>query len=181
MKMNQKKMEAGVKLLLTGMGVDLADPNYKDTPRRVSKMYLELFTHTKNNFRSFPEKYDELVLLRDHRVHGVCPHHLVPVEMRVHLAYLPNGRVLGLSKLARAIEGQLRAPVLQEAFTAEVVDSIVTAVKPKGVACVVIGKHGCMHHRGVRTQGDIVTSKMQGVFLLNPTAREEFLRLIGIR
>lgn len=178
-KRSLSKMERGVRLLLEGMGVDTNDPNFRDTPKRVAKMYNEMFTPRKNNYRSFVDAYDEMVLLRGHEVHGVCPHHLVPVEMRVYLAYLPQGRVLGLSKLARTVESQLTGPVLQESFTDSIVSSLHARIHPKGIACVVVGRHGCMHHRGVRTDADVVTSKMHGVFLLNPTAREEFLRLIG--
>jgi len=179
MKMNVKKMEAGVKLLLQGMGVDLADRNYTDTPGRVARMYVELFSPKPNNYATFPEKHDSLVLLRGHGVHGVCPHHLVPVEMQVYVGYIPNKTVLGLSKLARVAEEPLTGPVLQETYTDTVADLLNERVDPKGVAVVVAGRHGCMKHRGVRSTADVVTSAMRGVFFSNPAAREEFLRLIG--
>lgn len=179
MKMNRREMEKGVRILLKGMGCDLSDPNYKGTPSRVTKMYVELFTPDRNNFRTFPEKHGGLVLLRGHRAFGVCPHHLLPFEMRVHVGYIPEKRVLGLSKLARVIESQLTGPVLQEVLTDRIAYDLFNRTGAKGSGCVIVGEHGCMRCRGVRTTGDIVTSSMHGVFLLNPTAREEFLRLIG--
>lgn len=172
-------MEKGVTLLLEGMGVDLTDSNYKDTPRRVARMYVEMFTPKKNNMRVFPEQHDNMIILRGHDVVGVCPHHLMPVSMRVYLAYIPGSKVLGLSKLARVVESQLTSPVLQETLTDAIVQSLHDRLDPKGVACTIAGRHGCMSFRGVRTGGDVVTSAVRGVFLTNPAAREEFLRLIG--
>jgi GTP cyclohydrolase I len=177
--MNRKKMERGIVLLLEGMGCDLKSANYKDTPRRVAKMYKELFTPPRNNLRTFPEKHNGLVLLREHRAFGVCPHHLLPFEMRVHVGYIPDRKVLGLSKLARLVEGQLTAPILQEVLTDRIAEDLFSRTQAKGAGCVISGQHGCMRCRGVKTTGDVVTSSMHGVFLLNPTAREEFLRLIG--
>jgi GTP cyclohydrolase I len=177
--MDKKKMEAGVRLLLTGMGVDLADRNYRDTPARVAKMYVELFSPRKNNFATFPEKHDSMVILRGHTVHGVCPHHLVPVEMRVYVCYIPDKEILGLSKLARVAEQPLTGPVLQETYTDTVADILYARTGAKGVGVVVAGRHGCMRHRGIKSEGDIVTSAMRGQLLLNSSAREEFLRLIG--
>jgi len=180
MKVNKHEVELAIERLLTkGFGVSRDDPNYKGTPARVARMYAELFSPPKNNFRTFPEKHGGLVLLRGHRAFGVCPHHLLPFEMRVHVGYIPERCVLGLSKLARVVESQLTAPVLQEAFTDRVAYDLFSKTNAKGAGCVVVGEHGCMRCRGVRTTGDVVTSSMHGVFLLNPTAREEFLRLIG--
>lgn len=178
-KLDQKKMARGVALLLEGMGVDLADRNYIDTPARVARMYAELFTPRPCNYATFPESHDSMVILRDHAVHGVCPHHLVLVEMRVFICYIPDKEVLGLSKLARAAEQPLTGPVLQEVYTDTVADLLVESTGAKGVGVVVAGKHGCMRCRGVKSSGDIVTSAMRGQLLLNPSAREEFLRLIG--
>lgn len=173
-----RKIERGIRLVLEGLRVDPKDRNYKDTPRRVAQMYAELFTPPKNNFKIFTEDHTNMIILRGHNVHGVCPHHLIPVAMRVSLAYVPNGRVLGLSKLARCVESQLTKPVLQETFTDAIVNDLYARVRPLGVACVVVGQHGCMQHRGVRTTGDIVTSAVRGVFS-NQSAKEEFLRILG--
>jgi GTP cyclohydrolase I len=178
-KLDVHKIEAGVKLILQGIGADLTDVNFKQTPQRVAKAYVELLTPRRNNYRVFPEKHDSMIILREHCVTGLCPHHLLPVRMRVWLAYIPNGKVLGLSKLARCVEDQLTAPVMQESLTDAVVDSFNERLQPKGVACTIVGKHDCMIVRGVKTNGDVVTSAVRGVFLTNPSAKEEFLRLVG--
>jgi len=177
--MKDALVRQGVALMLRGFEVDPADSNYKDTPRRVAKLYRELFTPAHNNMAVFPEKHDNMILLRGHSVVGVCPHHLLPVQFKVWLGYIPDHNVLGLSKLGRIIEDQLTGPVLQETLTERIASAMMQAVSPRGVAVVVSGSHGCMQLRGLRTQADIVTSSMRGVFLLNPPAREEFLRLIG--
>jgi len=177
--MKTKLIEQGVRLILQGLEVDLEDRNYKDTPKRVARMYQELFTPRRNSWSVFPEQHSNLILLRGHIVYGVCPHHLVPVKMVVHLGYIPNKQVLGLSKLARCIEEQLGAPVLQETFTDNVAQTLHLRLDAKGVGCVVVGSHGCMQARGVKTTGDVVTSCMTGIFFTNPTSREELLTLIG--
>jgi GTP cyclohydrolase I len=177
--MNIKQMERGVLLLLQGMGVNTHDENFVDTPKRVAKMYAELLSPPKNTFRDFPCDHSSLVLLRDHRVFGLCPHHLLPFEMRAYLGYIPNRRVLGLSKLARLLEEHRTKPVLQEVFTDAVAKDLFTRTDAKGSGCVIAAKHGCMQCRGVRTTGDIVTSSMHGVLLLNSSARQEFMSLIG--
>ena len=177
--MNEKYIIRGVELMLDGFGVDRKDPNYADTPRRVAKLYKELFTPPHNNMAVFPEKHDNMIILRGHEAVGVCPHHLLPVRFKVWLGYVPDKHVLGLSKLGRIIHDQLTGPVLQEAFTEQIADAMQKQLAPRGVAVVVSGAHGCMQLRGLHTQADVVTSSMRGVFLLNPPAREEFLRLVG--
>lgn len=178
--MKVKMIEKGVRLILQGIGADLHDRNYRDTPARVARMYRELLTPSRNSFKLFPETYNNMIILRGHNVVGLCPHHLLPVRMRVCLGYIPTDRVLGLSKLARAIEDHLTAPVLQETFTDDIAQFLHHRLKPKGVGCVVVGSHGCMQLRGVRTTGDIVTSCMTGVFFTNPATREEFMGLLRL-
>lgn len=178
-KLNDRLMEQGVRLLLQGMGVNTHDRNYADTPRRVARMYRELFTPRHNSFAAFPEKHDAMVILRGHMVHGVCPHHLLPVEMRVYVGYIPHKQVLGLSKLARVAEQPLTQPLMQEAFTDAVADLLSEHTDAKGTGVIVVGRHGCMRHRGVRSEADVVTSAMRGLFLTNAAARDEFLRIVG--
>lgn len=173
------KIERGVKLILEGMGCDLNDPNFKGTPARVARLYNEILTPKRNSMTTFPSKFDSMVVLRGHQVIALCPHHLMPVELRAYVAYIPNKQVLGLSKLARVVEQHLTRPIMQEELCDNVADTLNGTLDPKGVACVLAGEHGCMRHRGVKTDGDVVTSSMRGVFLTNPAAREEFLRLIG--
>lgn len=178
-RLNLPLMSRGVELLLQGMGVDLSDRNYSGTPGRVARMYAELFTPQQNNYATFPERHDSMVVLRGHLVHGVCPHHLVPVEMRVYVGYIPHKEVLGLSKLARVAEEPLTGPVLQEVYTDTVADLLLERMEAKGVGVVVSGRHGCMRHRGVKSDADVVTSAMRGLFMTNGATRDEFLRIIG--
>jgi GTP cyclohydrolase I len=143
-------------------------------------MYQELFSPEHNSYATFPGgTYDGMVILRGHKVHGVCPHHLMPVEMRAYVAYIPHRTVLGLSKLARVVEEHLTGPILQEDLTERIAEALKNRTDPKGVGVVIVGRHGCMRHRGVETDADIITSSMRGVFLTNGNAREEFLRLCG--
>lgn len=179
MKVDQRLVEQGVRLILKGIHANLEDRNYAGTPRRVARMYAEIFSPKGNNFRTFPERHDNMVILRGHRVVGICPHHLLPVEMRVCVAYIPRKRVLGLSKLARCVEEHLGRPILQEALADAIVSSLQERLEPLGVAVVIAGVHSCMRHRGVKTTGDVITSAVSGVFRNTPSARDEFLRLIG--
>lgn len=177
--MNPKKMEAGVRLLLQGMGCDLNDPNYKGTPKRVAKMFSELLTPPESSWAAFPAQQSDMVILRGHNVIALCPHHLQPVSIRAYVAYIPNKMVVGLSKLARVVDVQLNQPVLQEDLAHAIAESLSQRLEPKGVGVILAGRHGCMINRGVKTDGDIVTSVMKGVFLQNPAARQELLQLVG--
>ena len=177
--MDLKRMEKGVHMLLEGMGVDLADPNYSATPKRVARMYKEMLTPQDSNWAVFPARKSDLILLRGHRVIALCPHHLQPVEISACVGYLPNNKIVGLSKLARVVDVQLDQPILQEDLAHAIASSLEERLDPKGVGVVLTGVHGCMRYRGVESSGDIVTSVMRGVLLLNPVARAELLQLIG--
>jgi GTP cyclohydrolase I len=176
---NEDKMSNGIEMLLEGMGVNLADENFHGTPRRVARMYAEMLSPEANSWATFPASASDLVLLRNHRVVAICPHHLLPVEIVAHVGYIPAKLTLGLSKLARAVESHLVQPVLQEDLADYIANSLNEHLDPKGIGVVLAGTHGCMRFRGVRTDGDVVTSVMRGVLLLNPAARQEFLSLIG--
>lgn len=177
--MDLSKMEKGVSLLLQGMGVDLEDSNFKDTPQRVAKLYKEMLTPPKNNWRTFPAPSQGIICLRGHRVFAICPHHLMPVELKAYVAYIPKSKVLGLSKLARVVEMHLTKPIMQEELGELVADSLDTQLECQGVAVVLSGVHGCMRFRGIETTGDVVTSALRGLFLHAEKTRDEFYRLIG--
>ena len=179
-KLDRAKIERATQLLLEGLGQDPKDPDYKDTPRRVFRLWKELLTPKRVNYTSFRkyEAYGNMVILRGHQVIGVCPHHLLPGDMRVYVGYIPDKEVLGLSKLARVAEEQLTDPITQEALPERIAARLRETVEPKGVAVIISGRHGCMRYRGVKTDADIVTSAMHGVFLTNPPAREEFMRIV---
>lgn len=175
---NQDVIE-GVRLILQGIGIRADDPNFIETPHRVLRLYRELLYRRRSDHKSFPGgKYGGMVVLRGHEVHGLCPHHLLPVIMKVYVGYIPREEVLGLSKLARVAEEPLTKPILQEEYTEAVAERF-KIFKPKGVGVVVVGLHGCMRHRGIKTDADVVTSVMSGDFLMNPTIRQEFQHIIG--
>lgn len=179
MKLDKKKMEAGARLILQGMGVDLNDSNFRDTPSRVAKMYAELLTPPKNNMTTFPAPAKGIICLRGHTVFAICPHHLLPVELRAYVAYIPNKKVLGLSKLARIVESQLTTPIMQEELAIKAVDALQNAVDPQAAGVVLSGTHGCMRVRGIESTGDVACSELRGLFLHSEAARREFFSLIG--
>lgn len=177
--MNQKLMRQGVELILRGMGVDLTESNFVDTPARVARLYTEMLTPQANNWTSFPSPTSGMIVLRGHTVFALCPHHLMPVELKAFVAYIPRKNVLGLSKLARVVEQHLTRPIMQEELGDKVADTLYDTVDAQGVAVILSGAHGCMRYRGIETTGDVVTSAMRGLFLHSQATREEFLRLIG--
>jgi len=177
--MNIKQMTKGIELVLRGMGVSLKDPNFAETPERVAKMYAEMLTPEVAHWNVFPAKQSDLVLLRGHKVVGLCPHHLQPVEYRCYVGYLPNKLTVGLSKLARVIESMLDKPIMQEDLANDIADTLQQKLEPKGVGVILAGIHGCMRNRGVKSEGDVVVSVMRGTLLLNPAARAELQQLIG--
>lgn len=180
--MNHSKIEAGVRLILQGLDCDTKDRNYAETPERVARAYEEMFQVADTEYATFDEAYSDFILLRDHTVWSLCPHHLLPVRLIVSVAYIPNGQVLGLSKLARVLHDCNPGPVLQEAFTREVVGRInyITGSN-HGAACLVRGTHGCMQIRGVKSSGDVVTYKLTGDFLDIPHIQNRFFELTRSR
>jgi GTP cyclohydrolase I len=178
-KLNMKLLEKGALTLLQGMGVDLKDSNFKDTPKRVARMYAQLLTPQENNWRTFPSPTKGMIVLRNHTVFALCPHHLLPVELKAHVAYITGDKVLGLSKLARVVEQHLTEPIMQEELGEKTADSLMDALQPQGVAVILSGSHGCMRYRGIETTGDVVTRCLRGLFLHSPAAREELDSTIG--
>ncbi|MFA5460080.1 MAG: GTP cyclohydrolase I FolE [Candidatus Paceibacterota bacterium] len=186
---NTKKVEQATTDLLLALGVDINDANFKGTPERMGRAYNEIF-HGLNDIKeeeeklfskSFPSDNDEMVIIKDIHVFSMCPHHLLPVEMIVHIAYIPNGKVIGLSKLPRLIELYAKRPVLQEQLCVDIVDSLMKHLSPLGAAIVIKGRHYCMIMRGIqKREAWTITSCVRGVFRDNKEkAREEFLKLIN--
>lgn len=173
------KLQQGVKLLLQGMGVDLKDSHYKDTPKRVAKMYMQLLTPQVSEMTSFESDTTGMIVLRNHRVFALCPHHLMPVELNCCVAYIPRKKMLGLSKLARIVERQLTRPITQEMLGELVADDLFKETEPEGCSVVLSGEHGCMKYRGIETTGDVVHAVHRGIFMHSATTREEFFRIIG--
>lgn len=176
---NQHKLEKGAALILEGLGVDTRnDRNYTHTPERYARALMEMFGAPETDWATFPEKANDLILLRDHRLYSLCPHHLLPVKLFVSVAYIPNGNVLGLSKLARVTQECNQGPLLQETFTKAVVDKIAEVCRGiKGAACLVEGKHGCMEMRGARSDAHFFTYYFSGEFKESLSLQDRFLAL----
>jgi GTP cyclohydrolase I len=170
--------------LLTALGQDTDSEHIRDTPRRVAAAYAELLTPRPFDLTTFPndEGYDELVLCRDVPFHSLCEHHMLPFRGVAHIGYLPGGRILGLSKLARVVELFARRLQVQERLTMQVADWLGEQLEPKGVGVVIEAEHMCMSLRGVQASGVITaTSSLRGLLRDDPRARAEFLALAGTR
>jgi GTP cyclohydrolase IA len=182
----QQDAENAIRTLLLWAGDDPHREGLLDTPKRVAKAYREWFCGYEEDpvellARSFEEVegYDEMVVLRDIRVESVCEHHMAPIIGRAHVAYLPSGRVVGISKLARVIDAYAKRLQIQEKMTAQIANTINDVLKPKGVAVVVEAAHQCMTTRGVHKPGvTMVTSRMLGAFRDDAATRREFLAMI---
>ena len=178
-------IEAAVRTILKAVGEDPDRAGLLETPRRVAKMYAEMFSGLKvdpaRHLRvTFPETYNEMVLVRDITFTSMCEHHLLPFSGVAHVAYIPNGRVTGLSKLARVVEEVARRPQVQERMTQTIADLMESELESSGVAVVVNAEHSCMSIRGVRKPGSsTVTSALRGVFKSNLSSRAEVLALIN--
>ena len=184
---SRAEAEAAVRTLLLWAGDDPDREGLLDTPARVVKSYEEFYSGYDDDpmeilARSFEETdgYDEMVVLRDIRLESHCEHHLVPIIGRAHVAYLPAGRVVGISKLARVIDVYAKRLQIQEKLTAQIANTIEHVLQPKGVAVVIEAGHQCMTTRGVHKTGvSMVTSRMLGAFRDDPSTRREFLSIIS--
>ena len=177
---------AAVRTLIEWAGDDPDREGLLDTPRRVVKAYRELFAGYETDPRDYLERtfeevggYDELVILRDIRVVSFCEHHMLPFLGKAHVGYLPNDRVVGISKLARVVHGFARRLQIQEKLTAEIAGAIQDILRPKGVGVVIISEHSCMTMRGVNTPGSrLTTSHLLGEVRDDPRTRQDFFALV---
>jgi GTP cyclohydrolase I len=180
------RIAAAVRELLAAVGEDPDREGLRRTPERVARMYAEIFSGVGRDPAehlsvTFAAEHDEVVLLRDIQLYSVCEHHLLPWLGRAHVAYIPgeDGRVTGLSKLARLVEGYARRPQVQERLTSQIADTLMRALEPRGALVVIEAEHLCMSMRGVRKPGTItVTSAVRGHFLTSAAARAEVLGFI---
>jgi GTP cyclohydrolase I len=178
------RIERAVREILSAVGEDPNREGLRDTPARVARMYAELFCGLRDDPRIhlkkfFTEKYDEMVLVRDISFNSMCEHHLLPFTGVAHIGYIPSGKVVGLSKLARVVESVSRRPQVQERMTEEIANLLIDELDVKGVAVVIEATHSCMTIRGVRKPGSIcVTSAMKGLFRSNLSSRSEVMTLI---
>ncbi|MCI0499605.1 MAG: GTP cyclohydrolase I FolE [Planctomycetales bacterium] len=183
---NLERIEKAVLEILHAVGEDPAREGLKGTPGRVARMYAELLEgmrhepaeHVKSIFH---EQYDEIVLLRDIPFYSMCEHHLMPFIGKAHVAYLPDGQVLGVSKLARIVDSFARRLQLQERLTSQIADFLMQNLKPLGVAVVLEAAHSCTAIRGIRKPGaTMVTSALRGIFKKDPRSRAEVLTLMHV-
>jgi GTP cyclohydrolase I len=178
------RIERAVREILLAVGENPDREGLQKTPFRVAKSYAQLLSGLWEDPRQhlktvFHERYDEVVLLRDIQFHSLCEHHLLPFTGRAHVAYLPDGKVVGLSKLARLVEGFARRPQVQERLTTQVADALMEELHPIGAACVIEAVHTCMTIRGVQKPGSaMVTSALRGIFKESPSSRAEVLALM---
>ncbi len=178
------RIERAVREILIAVGENPDREGLLETPARVARMYAEMFSGLHSDPRQhlqkvFTEKYDEVVLVRDISFCSMCEHHLLPFTGKAHIGYLPDGKVLGLSKLARVVEVVARRPQVQERMTETVANLMLEELNAKGVAVVVEASHSCMTIRGVRKPGSLcVTSAMKGIFRSHLASRAEVMQLI---
>jgi len=183
---SRKEAEAAVRTLLRWAGDDPGREGLQDTPARVVRAYEEFFAGYDTDPREMlartfeeVEGYDEIVLLRNIRLESVCEHHMAPIIGRVHVGYLPDRRVVGISKLARVVEAYGKRLQIQEKLTAQIAATIAEVLEPRGVAVVIEAAHQCMTTRGVHKPGvTMTTSRMLGAFRDDPATRREFLAML---
>lgn len=185
--MDKERIEKAVREILFAIGEDPEREGLIDTPKRLAKMYEEIFSGLHEDpekdleiyFQD--EKYEELVLVKDIPFYSMCEHHLVPFFGKAHVAYLPkNGKLTGLSKLARVVETVAKRPQLQERITATIADTLMKKLEPYGVIVVIEAEHMCMTMRGVKKPGSkTITSAVRGLFRTDPKARAEVMSIIN--
>lgn len=179
------RIENAVREILAAVGEDPQREGLLDTPGRVARMYAELFSGltaepARHLQKVFLEEYDEMVLVRDIAFNSMCEHHLLPFIGKAHIGYLPRGRVVGLSKLARIVEEISRRPQVQERMTHQIADLMDRELQPKGVIVVLEAEHSCMTIRGVKKPGALtITSAVRGLFKSNQSSRAEAMALIN--
>lgn len=179
------RLEAAVREILLAVGEDPQREGLQETPARVARMYAEMFRGLRADphlhlQKVFSQKYDEIVLIKNISFESMCEHHLLPFFGLIHIAYLPSGRVVGLSKIPRVVEDIVHRPQIQEGITVQVADLLMNELDARGVAVVVEAEHTCMTIRGVRKPGSLcTTSAMRGVFKNNPSTRAELMSLLN--
>lgn len=181
---DEARIRNAVTELLLAIGEDPSREGLVGTPRRIAEMFREVFGGLQADPREvlrvgFEEGHQEMIVLRDIPFYSMCEHHLLPFHGAAHIGYIPNGRVVGISKLARVVEILARRPQLQERLTSQIADAIVDALQPKGVAVVVKAEHLCMTMRGIKKPGShVVTSANRGLFRRRMATRSEFFSII---
>lgn len=178
---DKAKVEAAIQLLLEGIGEDVNREGLADTPTRVARMYEEICggldeTAEEHLSKTFASSNSEMVIEKDITFYSLCEHHLMPFYGKAHIAYIPNGKVVGLSKLARTVEVFARRPQIQEQLTGQIADAIMETLKPQGVMVYMEAEHMCMTMRGVKKPGaKTVTTACRGAFAENDSLKQQVL------
>lgn len=178
------RMQTAVIEMLTAIGDDPSREGLLETPRRISEMYAEIFEGLWKDPREylkvvFKVAHDEMVILRNIPFYSMCEHHFLPFHGEAHVGYIPDGQVVGISKLARVVEGFARRPQIQEQLTSQIAEAIMEVLKPDGVAVVIEAEHLCMTMRGVKKHGaSTVTTQFSGVFRDDPAEQARFFNLL---
>lgn len=183
--MDKQKIEKGIRMVLEAVGANLKLKDIASTPKRVAAMYEEILKGQSRDASKeleviLEQKHDEIILLKDIPLYSLCEHHLLPFLGKAHVAYIPDKRITGLSKIARVVDTLARRLQVQERLTTEIADVIMKKLKPKGVMVVIEAEHLCMSMRGVQKAGAVaITSVVRGVFRSNQKTRQETLSLIS--
>ena len=181
---DKQKVEQAIRLLLEGIGEDTEREGLKDTPDRIARMCMEIYGGLDEEAdhhlaKQFKVENNEMVLEKDITFYSMCEHHLLPFYGKAHIAYIPDGKVAGLSKLARTVEGFARRLQLQEQLTGQIADALMNELKAKGAAVVVEAEHMCMTMRGIKKPGSrTVTFAKRGLFETDPALEERFFRML---
>ena len=182
--MNQQKIQDGVRLILEGIGEDLNREGLRETPERIARMYEEIFggltlTAEEPLSKTFHVKDNAMVLEKDITFYSTCEHHFMPFYGKAHIAYIPDGKVVGLSKLARTVEVYAKRPQIQEQLTAQIADALMEYLKPQGAMVMLEAEHMCMTMRGAKKPGTITSTIVtRGVFDTDYTLQQTFLQMV---
>lgn len=182
---NKEKVEEAIRLLLEGIGEDLHREGLKDTPARVARMYEEILSGMEDSpkehlSKTFTAENNEMVIEKDILFYSTCEHHLMPFYGKAHIAYVPDGKVVGISKLARTVETYAKRLQIQEKMTAQIADAIMENLRPKGVIVLIEAEHMCMTMRGIKKPGSrTVTAAKRGCFLEDPELVHTFYAMLG--
>lgn len=183
---DQEKVKQGIRLILEGIGEDISREGLLDTPDRIARMYEEIFGGMEEDAgvhlsRTFHADHSEMVIERDITFYSTCEHHMLPFYGKAHIAYIPDGKVVGLSKLARTVEVFARRLQLQEQLTGQIADTLMEHMQPKGALVMIEAEHMCMTMRGIKKPGSqTVTVARRGIFETEPEWEERFFRILSI-
>ena len=182
--MDSRKLQQAVKMLLEGIGEDPSRPGILHTPQRVAEMYEEIFSGHRMDPDEIvacvpSEQHDEIIIVKDIPFYSICEHHLLPFHGKAHVAYMPTGKIVGLSKIARVVEAYARRLQIQERLSTDIAECLMRTLKPRGVMVILEAEHLCMTMRGIQKAGAITTtSVLRGIFRQLPATRAEAMTLI---